>query len=171
MDTALASWHDFYLGLLRAVAALTGLLFVALSLNLRAFAAGESRELRGLAQGVFSIYVLGFATSALALVPQTLPSFAVEITLTWLLGLTFSLILVGGIRRHGRGVGVSRRGYAIRTAVGYALGIPITVGIIAMNSGAEWGLAVFSVAFLIFLLRALYESFELVLLAARASGA
>ena len=65
---------------------------------------------------------------------------------------------------------MSRRGYAIRTAVGYALGIPITVGIIAMNSGAEWGLAVFSVAFLIFLLRALYESFELVFLAARASG-
>jgi len=55
VDTALAGWHDFYLGLLRAVAALTGLLFVALSLNLRAFAAGESSELRGLAQGVFSI--------------------------------------------------------------------------------------------------------------------
>jgi len=37
-------------------------------------------------------------------------------------------------------------------------------------SGAEWGLAVFSVGFLIYLLRALYESFELVFLAARTAG-
>src|SRR5207253_10763150 len=59
-SAAITSWHDFYLAAAGASAALLGLLFVGVSINLGAIAAQERPDLRARAGLAFSnlIYVL-----------------------------------------------------------------------------------------------------------------
>lgn len=75
-----AGWHDFYLMLGGAAAALIGLLFVGLSLHLRAVIARP--ELRALARQAFSSFLAILTISAFALIPgQGLPALGAELLL------------------------------------------------------------------------------------------
>lgn len=66
-ETALLGWHDFYMASAGAAAALLGLLFVGVSINLSALTAPERIDLRSRANLAFSnlVYVLILSLSVL----------------------------------------------------------------------------------------------------------
>lgn len=67
------AWHDFYLAAAGASAALLGLLFVGVSINLSTIAAAERVDLRARSGLAFSnlLYVLGISLSLLAAQPES----------------------------------------------------------------------------------------------------
>jgi modulator of FtsH protease len=70
----LLPWHDFYLAAAGASAALLGLLFVGVSINLSAITADERVDLRARAGQAFSNLVFVLVISLLLLVPDRSPS-------------------------------------------------------------------------------------------------
>ena len=73
----LASWHDFYVMLGTAAAALTGLVVVAMSLHLRVI--GQSAPHRGLARGTLISLVAIVVICAVGLLPGPMTTFGVEV--------------------------------------------------------------------------------------------
>lgn len=100
---AIGSWHDFYLAIASASAALLGLLFVGVSINLASITAAERVDLRTRADLAFSnlLYLLGI--SLIALIPS-LDAGSLAISLAFVAGL--GLLRLGrravGLVRHGR---------------------------------------------------------------------
>ncbi|MGO9180556.1 MAG: hypothetical protein ACLQBX_09725 [Candidatus Limnocylindrales bacterium] len=87
-QVALDSWHDFYLATASAAAALLGLLFVGVSINLASITAAERVDLRTRANLAFSnlLYLLGL--SLIVLVPGSDAAFlAISFTVIAGLGL------------------------------------------------------------------------------------
>src|SRR5690349_20362049 len=76
---SLVLWHDFNVSVVTAAAALLGLLFVALSLHLRALTAPSNAELRSIARTVFLGYVVALGMGFLALFPQDLGAYGIEL--------------------------------------------------------------------------------------------
>jgi uncharacterized membrane protein len=68
-QTAVESWHDFYLAVGSASAALLGLLFVGVSINLSAITAAERVDLRTRANLAFSNLLYLLALSLIVLIP------------------------------------------------------------------------------------------------------
>jgi hypothetical protein len=62
------TWHDFFLGTMGAAAALTGLLFVSISINLDQIL--KYPQLPGRAAGTLGILVSALVVSAFALAPR-----------------------------------------------------------------------------------------------------
>jgi len=79
MSEELVLWHDFNVALVTAAAGLLGLLFVALSIHIRTLSAARNAELRSVARTVFLGYVVSLTFGFLALMPQTLSAFGVEL--------------------------------------------------------------------------------------------
>ncbi len=100
---ALESWHDFYLAIASASAALLGLLFVGVSINLSSITAAERVDLRTRADLAFSnlLYLLGI--SLIVLIPK-LDSSTVAISFAFVavLGLFRLLRRIVGLVRHRR---------------------------------------------------------------------
>jgi len=71
----LLGWHDFFLASAGATAALLGLLFVGVSINLSAIAADERVDLRTRAAQAFANLVFVLVIALLMLVPNPEPSF------------------------------------------------------------------------------------------------
>lgn len=100
---AIASWHDFYLAIASASAALLGLLFVGVSINLASITATERVDLRTRADLAFSnlLYLLGI--SLIALIPALDPgSFAISLAFIAGLGLLRLARRTFGLLRGGR---------------------------------------------------------------------
>ena len=72
-ETAIEAWHDFYLAVAGASAALLGLLFVGVSINLAAIAAAERVDLRALAGQAFVNLVYVLFVALVMLVPSPNP--------------------------------------------------------------------------------------------------
>src|SRR5437868_14405384 len=70
----LLGWHDFFLASAGATAALLGLLFVGVSINLRAMAAAERVDARARAGQVFVNLVFVLVISLIMLIPNPDPS-------------------------------------------------------------------------------------------------
>jgi hypothetical protein len=68
--SAIAGWHDFYLASAGASAALVGLLFVSVSINLGAIAARERADLRARASLAFANLLYVLVISLVLLVPD-----------------------------------------------------------------------------------------------------
>ena len=100
-NLALDRWHDFYAATAGASAALLGLLFVAVSIDLRGVSASERRLRRISARGAFANLVFALALSLSALIPGQSPRGVA----TWI-GALGALCLV---RLSGRLVEVVRR--------------------------------------------------------------
>jgi hypothetical protein len=64
---SVAAWHDFFIGTIGAAAALTGLLFVAISINLEQIL--QYPQLPGRAAGTLGILVSALVVSGFALAP------------------------------------------------------------------------------------------------------
>lgn len=113
-NAALESWHDFYLAVASASAALLGLLFVGVSINLSSITATERIDLRTRADLAFSnlLYLLGL--SLIVLIPEFDPgSIAISFACVAVLGLLRLARRVMALARHdgrrARGFGTVRR--------------------------------------------------------------
>lgn len=99
---ALLLWHDFYLAVASAAAALLGLLFVGVSIGLTSLGRQARAEVRGRADLAFSnlLYLLGL--SLVVLIPAGDPGVVL---------ISFAVIAVLGLVRVARRVlGLARRG-------------------------------------------------------------
>src|SRR2546430_14677386 len=120
MSEDLALWHDFNVSVVTASAALLGLLFVALSIHMRVLSAGENAELRSVARTVFLGYVLSMGIGFLALMPQSLWSFGIELLAVVLAAtLPFAAAARSGLRATG--IGYDRRVTVIQFIARFAL--------------------------------------------------
>jgi hypothetical protein len=96
------SWHDFYLAVGSASAALLGLLFVGVSINLASITAVERTDLRTRANIAFSNLLYLLCISLIVLIPGAdAVSLAVSFT---------AVAAVGLIRSAGRGIRLIRGG-------------------------------------------------------------
>ena len=118
------SWHDFFVASAGAAAALTGLLFVALSLHIRYIAANpiHRNQARGGLIGLVQVLVL----SLVVLIRQPAPWAGVEVAFTSV----FYIVVVGGyqvagVRRARWKIG---RASLIRSGLGYLLAIAGLIG-------------------------------------------
>ncbi len=100
-EAAVSSWHDFYLAVASASAALLGLLFVGVTISLSSMSAAGRVDLRTTANLAFSnlLYLLGL--SLVVLVPGRDASF---------LAISFTFIAVLGLLR------IARRAVALQQA-------------------------------------------------------
>jgi modulator of FtsH protease len=68
--SSLEGWHDFYLAVAGASAALLGLLFVGISINLASITADERKDLRALAEQAFANLLYVLVIALVMLVPE-----------------------------------------------------------------------------------------------------
>jgi hypothetical protein len=161
MSEELVLWHDFYVALVTAAAGLLGLLFVALSLHIRAMSEPRNAELRSVARSIFLGYVVALAFGFLALAPQTLQALGVEL-LFINVGAIFPFVLAARSGVRAAGVGYSRRVTWIQFLAGFGLfGLSITgaVGVAVGEPSALFLLAAISV---IALLWGVFNTWELI---------
>src|SRR5438309_1866195 len=93
----LVGWHDFYVMLGAAAAAITGLIVVAMSLHLRAIARNVVD--RGLARGSLIALVAIVILSGVALFPTSLTTFGVELAILGGAMTAYNTLLVVRARR------------------------------------------------------------------------
>src|SRR5437764_3455461 len=93
----LAGWHDFYVMLGAAAAAITGLIVVAMSLHLRAIARNVVD--RGLARGSLIALVAIVILSGVALFPTSLTTFGAELAILGGAMTAYNALLVVRARR------------------------------------------------------------------------
>ena len=118
------SWHDFFLATAGAAAALTGLLFVALSLHIRYIAA--DRRYRNMARGSLIGLVMALILSLTTLVREPVRSTGIELAVVGLL----YLVLEGGYElfTFRRARWKVARGTLVRSGIGQLLASVGVVG-------------------------------------------
>jgi modulator of FtsH protease len=155
MSEELALWHDFNVSVVTASAALLGLLFVALSIHMRVLSAMENSELRSVARTVFLGYVLSLGIGFLALMPQTLGAFGVEL-LAVILAATLPYAAAARSGLRATGIGYDRRVTIIQFVAGFvlfAVSIAAAIGVAAGEARALYvvgGIAVLSLLWGVF---------------------
>jgi modulator of FtsH protease len=157
----LAQWHDFNLGVVTASAALLGLLFVALSIHMRVLSAQENAELRSVARSVFLGYVLSLGISFLALMPQSLWAFGVEVLAVVLV----STVPFGAAARSGlraRGIGFDRRVTIVQFVAGFGLFAVTIAAAIGVAVGEARALSVVAGIGVLSLLWGVFNTWELI---------
>ena len=161
MSEELVHWHDFNVALVTAAAGLLGLLFVALSIHIRALTAPRNAELRSVARSVFLGYVVALAIGFLALLPQTLLAFGVELmALILLMVLPFGAAARSGLRATG--VGYDRRVTVVQFLLGFALFAIGVVGAIGVAVGELWALYVTAGVGIVSLIWGVFNTWELI---------
>lgn len=160
MSEDLVHWHDFNVALVTAAAGLLGLLFVALSIHIRALAAPRNAELRSVARTVFLGYVVALAIGFLALLPQTLLALGIELMVLVLLAVVpFGTAARSGLRATG--VGYDRRVTVIQFVLGFALFAIGVIGSIGVAVGESWALYVTAGVAIVSLLWGVFNTWEL----------
>src|SRR2546423_9382985 len=155
MSEDLVLWHDFNVALVTAAAGLLGLLFVALSIHIRALSDRRNEELRSVARTIFLGYVVALAIGFLALMPQSLWSFGAELIA---LNLATMIPFAAASRAGLRATGV---GYDLRVTLGqfiagfvlFAIALTGSIGVAAGESRALFvmaGVAVVSLVWGVF---------------------
>jgi hypothetical protein len=161
MAEELALWHDFNLSVVTASAALLGLLFVALSIHMRVLSARENAELRSVARTVFLGYVLSLGIGFLALMPQTLWAFGLELlTIVLAATLPFAAAARDGLRATG--VGYDRRVTILQFVAGFALFAVTITAAIGVAVGEARALYVIGGIAVLSLLWGVFNTWELI---------
>jgi hypothetical protein len=151
LATAIEGWSDFFVAMAGAAAALAGLLFVAISINVKEILAAASLPLR--AGQTVSVLVGALLASGVAL--MELPERAFGLVLlavtasTW----AFILLLHSRERRPGEGAPPASTSWSsagsdagggdtwlLRILVNQAATLPGVVGSIVLVAGADWGI-------------------------------
>jgi len=157
----LALWHDFNGSVVTASAALLGLLFVALSIHMRVLSAAENAELRSVARTVFLGYVLSLGIGFLALMPQTLGAFGVELLVVVLAAIVpFAAASRSGLRATG--IGYDRRVTVIQFAAGFALFVVTIAAAIGVAVGEARALYIVGGIAVLSLLWGVFNTWELI---------
>ena len=161
MSESLVVWHDFNVSVVTAAAALLGLLFVALSLHLRSLASPRNAELRSVARSVFLGYVVSLGMGFLALFPQDLGTYGIELLiLVVLAAIPYGLAARTGFRAMG--VGYDRRVTIVQFIFGVGL-FAVTIGAaLAVASGDERALFVIGAVPVLGLLWGVFNTWELI---------
>lgn len=167
MSEELLLWRDFNVSLVAASAGLLGLLFVALSIHVRALSARGNAELRAVARTVFLGYVVSLAIGFLALVPQSLSAFGYELVAVILAAaLPFAAAARSGLRATG--VGYDRRVTVLQFVAGFALfavSIGAAIGVIVGEGAALYFVAGIGVLSLVW---GVFNTWELIFRVQRA---
>jgi hypothetical protein len=161
MSEDLLQWHDFNVALVTAAAGLLGLLFVALSIHIRSLAAPRNAELRSIARSVFLGYVVALAIGFLALVPQSLLAFGIELMVLIVLAiLPFGAAARSGLRATG--IGYDRRVTIIQFLLGFGLFAVGVIGSIGVAAAEVWALYVTAGVAVVSLLWGVFNTWELI---------
>jgi len=161
MSEELVLWHDFNVALVTAAAGLLGLLFVALSIHIRTLSAARNAELRSVARTVFLGYVVSLTFGFLALMPQTLSAFGVElIFLNLAATLPFAAAARSGLRATG--VGYDRRVTVVQFTAGFGLFAVALTGAIGVAVGEVWALYLSAAIAVLSLLWGVFNTWELI---------
>jgi hypothetical protein len=157
----LVLWHDFNISLVTAAAGLLGLLFVALSIHVRALSAARNAELRAVARSIFLGYVVALAIGFLALMPQSLSAFGLEL----LVMLVAAMLPFGAAARSGlraTGVGYERRVTVWQFLAGFGLFVVTIAAGIGIFIGEAGALYVIAGVAVVSLLWGVFNTWELI---------
>jgi modulator of FtsH protease len=151
------SWHDFFVATAGAGAALTGLLFVAISLHIRYVATDP--KYRGMARGSLAGLVMVVVLSLIVLIHQPSTWLGLELAAAGVLYVPIGAGMQAASTRSARGT--SPRSTLVRSAVGYLIAVVgvlgglsvalqvgpglfvvalIVIGILLWNLWVAWGL-------------------------------
>ena len=161
MSDSLVVWHDFNVSVVTAAAGLLGLLFVALSLHLRALESPRNAELRSVARTVFLGYVTSLGMGFLALIPQELGPYGIELVILFLLALVpFAVASRSGF--SATGVGYDRRITVLQFVIGALMFVVSIAAAIVVATGEERALYVIGAVPVLGLLWGVFNTFELI---------
>jgi hypothetical protein len=161
MSEDLVLWHDFNVALVTAAAGLLGLLFVALSIHIRTLTDQRNAELRSVARSIFLGYVVALAFGFLALMPQTLWAFGLELlVLNVAASIPFAAASRAGLRATG--VGFDRRVTMLQFVAGFALFAVAITGSIGVTVGEASALYIVGGIAIVALLWGLFNTWELI---------
>src|SRR5215207_444676 len=156
-------WHDFFLALAGAAGVLTGLVFVAVSINLQQIVSEPGSGLPGRAAEALILLVGVLTASILLLVPEQGPVMVgVEVLVvglaTWGSVVAIQLLRLGswGTMRVDL-----RQAFVLRVALGQAATLPLVVAGIAVLAGGLGGLYWLVAGLGISILVALFEAWVL----------
>jgi hypothetical protein len=161
MSEELVPWHDFNVALVTAAAGLLGLLFVALSIHIRTLTEKRNAELRSVARSIFLGYVVSLGVGFLALMPQTLAAFGLElVALNVAASIPFTAAARSGLRATG--VGFDRRVTMLQFVAGFGLFALAFTGAIGVALGEPSALYVVAGIAIIALLWGVFNTWELI---------
>jgi hypothetical protein len=161
MSEELVLWHDFNVALVTAAAGLLGLLFVALSIHIRALTDRRNAELRSVARSIFLGYVVSLGFGFLALMPQTLWAFGLElVVLNVAASIPFAAAARNGLRATG--VGFDRRVTVVQFIAGFGLFALSIAGAIGVAFGVPSALFIGAGAAIVALLWGVFNTWELI---------
>ena len=161
MSEELVLWHDFNVALVTAAAGLLGLLFVALSIHIRTLTDPRNAELRSVARSIFLGYVVSLGFGFLALMPQTLWAFGLELlVLNVAASIPFAAAARSGLRATG--VGFDRRVTIVQFIAGFALFAIAISGSIGVAVGEPSAIFVVAGIAIVALLWGLFNTWELI---------
>jgi hypothetical protein len=161
MSEELVLWHDFNVALVTAAAGLLGLLFVALSIHIRALTDQRNAELRSVARSIFLGYVVSLGFGFLALMPQTLSAFGVELlALNVGASIPFAAAARSGLRATG--VGFDRRVTMVQFIAGFGLFATAITGSIGVAVGEASALYVVAGIAIVALIWGVFNTWELI---------
>jgi hypothetical protein len=161
MSEELVLWHDFNISLVTASAGLLGLLFVALSIHVRVLSASRNAELRAVARSIFLGYVVSLGIGFLALMPQTLSAFGIEL----LVMLVLAMLPFGAAARSGlraTGVGYDRKVTVWQFLAGFGLFVVTLAAGIGVFVGEANALYVIGGVGVLSLLWGVFNTWELI---------
>jgi hypothetical protein len=161
MSEELVLWHDFNVALVTAAAGLLGLLFVALSIHIRALTDQRNAELRSVARSIFLGYVVSLGFGFLALMPQTLSAFGIELlALNVGASIPFAAAARSGLRATG--VGFDRRVTMVQFIAGFGLFATAITGSIGVAVGEASALYVVAGIAIVALIWGVFNTWELI---------
>ena len=161
MSEELLLWHDFNVALVTAAAGLLGLLFVALSIHIRTLTEKRNAELRSVARSIFLGYVVSLGFGFLALIPQTLWAFGLELLgLNVAASIPFAAAARSGLRATG--VGFDRRVTMLQFVAGFGLFAVAIAGSIGVAVGETSAFYVVAGIAVVALLWGLFNTWELI---------
>ena len=138
-----------------------GLLFVALSLHLRALANARNAELRSIARTVFLGYVVSLGMGFLGLIPQELRPYGIELVVLVVLALVpYALAARTGFRATG--VGYDRRVTIVQFAFGVVMFTVTIAAALVVASGDDRALFVIGAVPVLGLLWGVFNTWELI---------
>jgi hypothetical protein len=161
MSEELLRWHEFNVALVTAAAGLLGLLFVALSIHIRALTHQRNAELRSVARSIFLGYVVSLGFGFLALMPQTIRAFGLELlALNVAASIPFAAAARSGLRATG--VGFDRRVTMLQFVAGFGLFAAAITGSIGVAVGEATALYVVAGIAVVALVWGVFNTWELI---------